>query len=362
MLKETGFTSFHRQLGAKMAAFAGYDMPIVYSSIKEEHLMVRNDAGLFDVSHMGEFFIEGAQALDLLQYLCSNDASKLYPNRAQYSCLTNEQGGIVDDLIVYCINPDQYLMVVNAANIEKDLAWIQQHNRFDARVSDLSNQMGLLAIQGPAAVQLLQPFTDIDLSAIAYYHFAIGDFAGLPNILISATGYTGAGGFELYFQEQQAAQLWQALQTANGGKGIQPIGLAARDTLRLEMGYCLYGNDIDDHTSPLEAGLGWITKFNKDFIGKEILMQQKAQGVRRKLVGLEMLEGGAIPRQGYTVLDAQCNAIGKVTSGTQSPSLDKAIALAYIEPPHTETNTEVWVQVRNKEIAAKVTAVPFLKK
>jgi aminomethyltransferase len=344
-------------LGAKMAAFAGYNMPISYTGINDEHATVRNHAGIFDVSHMGEFIIKGDNALDLIQRVTSNDASKLTAGKAQYSCLTNNQGGIVDDLIVYCIEENKvYMLVVNASNIEKDWNWISSHNTQGAEMHNISAKTCLLAIQGPEATKLLQPLTDMDIMNLKYYTFTKGKFAGIDNVLVSATGYTGAGGVEIYFEDKDndAITMWNTITNL----GIKPIGLGARDTLRLEMGYCLYGNDIDDTTTPLEAGLGWITKFTKNFTAKEILEQQKAAGVQRKLVGFEMLERG-IPRHDYVIKDAEGNVIGKVTSGTQAPSLNKAIGLGYVSIAHAAIDNEIFIDIRNTPVKAKVVKLPF---
>jgi aminomethyltransferase len=357
-MKNTPFTEKHINLGAKMAPFAGYNMPISYTSINEEHQAVRTNAGIFDVSHMGEFILKGEHALELIQRITTNDAAKLTAGKAQYSCLPNEEGGIVDDLIVYCIEENKvYMLVVNASNIEKDWNWISERNSNDVEMHNISDKTCLLAIQGPNATKLLQPFTSMDIMNIKYYTFVKGLFAGVDNVLISATGYTGAGGVEIYFRdENNAAQIiWDTIAQLN----IPPIGLAARDTLRLEMGYCLYGNDIDDTTSPLEAGLGWITKFTKNFTSKPIFEQQKIEGIKRKLVGFEMIDKG-IPRHDYLIQDAQSNTIGKVTSGTQSPSLKKAIGLGYVAIEHSALDAEIFVIIRNMPIKAKVVKLPFV--
>jgi aminomethyltransferase len=347
-----------------MAEFAGYNMPISYSGINDEHATVRKNAGVFDVSHMGEFILKGPDALDLIQRVTSNDASKLKPGQAQYSCLTNEQGGIVDDLIVYCIEENSvYMLVVNASNIEKDWNWVSKHNNRNVEMHDISDKTCLLAIQGPNATKILQPLTDIDILNLKYYTFVKGTFAGVENVLISATGYTGSGGVEIYFEDKDgsADKIWDAIFQAGSSQGLKPIGLAARDTLRLEMGYCLYGNDIDDTTSPLEAGLGWITKLAKTthFTAKEILEKQKSEGIRRKLVGFEMIERG-IPRHDYLIKDAEGKEIGKVTSGTQSPSLNKAIGLGYVTLDNAGLDTEIFIDVRNNPVKAKVVKFPFV--
>ena len=348
-------------LGAKMAEFAGYNMPISYSGINDEHATVRNNAGVFDVSHMGEFILKGEKALDLIQRVTSNDASKLTNGKAQYSCLPNEQGGIVDDLIVYCVEENKvYMLVVNASNIEKDWNWISKFNTENVEMHNISDKTCLLAIQGPNATKILQPLTDMDIMNLKYYTFAKGKFAGVDNVLVSATGYTGAGGVEIYFEDVDGAadKIWDAIFAAGGPQGMKPIGLGARDTLRLEMGYCLYGNDIDDTTSPLEGGLGWITKFTKDFTARPILEKQKAEGVTRKLVGFEMIERG-IPRHDYLIKDAAGNTIGKVTSGTQAPSLNKAIGLGYVNTAFTAVDTEIYIEIRNTLVKAKIVKFPF---
>lgn len=358
-MKNTPFTQKHIALGAKMAEFAGYNMPISYTGINDEHDTVRKSVGMFDVSHMGEFILKGENALDLIQRTTSNDASKLTAGKAQYSCLTNENGGIVDDLIIYCLEENKaYMLVVNASNIEKDWNWISKFNTNNVEMHNISDKTCLLAIQGPHAVQLLQPLTEIDILNLKYYTFAKGVFAGVENVLISATGYTGSGGVEIYFEDTNDAanKIWDTITNL----GVKPIGLGARDTLRLEMGYCLYGNDIDDTTTPLEAGLGWVTKFTKDFTAKSILEKQKAEGIKRKLVGFEMIERG-IPRHHYLIKDAQGNEIGKVTSGTQAPSLNKAIGLAYINIEQASLDSEIFIDIRNNPVKAKITKTPFGK-
>ena len=360
-MKNTALSQKHISLGAKMVPFAGYNMPVQYSGIVEEHLTVRNGVGVFDVSHMGEFILKGEKALDLIQKVTSNDASVLVDGKVQYSCLPNDKGGIVDDLLVYRIDAQTYMLVVNASNIEKDWNWISQHNTFGVDMKDISDSTSLLAVQGPKATQALQSLTDMDLSAMKYYTFKKGTFAGIDNVLVSATGYTGAGGFEIYFDNEHAEKIWDAIFNAGKDLGIKPIGLGARDTLRLEMGFCLYGNDIDDTTSPIEAGLGWITKFTKNFINSEALLAQKNSGVSRKLVGFEMIERG-IPRHGYQIKDAQGNVIGVVTSGTQSPSLNKAIGMGYVKTEFSKPETEIFIQIRDKGIKAKVVKIPFIKK
>lgn len=360
-MKNTPFTDKHLALGAKMAPFAGYNMPISYSGINDEHAAVRKNAGVFDVSHMGEFILKGPKALDLIQRVTSNDASKLTAGKAQYSCLPNEKGGIVDDLIVYCVEENKvYMLVVNASNIEKDWNWISRFNTEGVEMHNISDKTCLLAIQGPNATRILQPLTEMDIMNLKYYTFVKGKFAGVENVLVSATGYTGAGGVEIYFEDKdQAADIiWNAIFEAGKSAGIKPIGLGARDTLRLEMGYCLYGNDIDDETTPLEGGLGWITKFTKDFTARPILEKQKQEGVGRKLVGFEMIDKG-IPRHGYTIKDAAGNEIGHVTSGTQSPSLQKAIGLGYVSTAFASPGSEVFVAVRDKLLSARVVKLPF---
>lgn len=360
-MKATALTSKHISLGAKMVPFAGYNMPVSYSGLNEEHHTVRNGVGVFDVSHMGEFILKGADALDLIQRVTSNDASVLTPGKAQYSCLPNATGGIVDDLIVYKIDEETYMLVVNASNIEKDWNWISQHNTKNVSMKDISEHTSLLAIQGPKAIDTLQKLTTVNLSEIPYYSFVKGTFNGVDNVVISNTGYTGAGGFEIYFENQYAEQMWDAIFKAGEAFGIKPIGLGARDTLRLEMGFCLYGNDIDDTTSPIEAGLGWITKFTKDFTNRATIESQKTNGVTRKLVGFEMIDRG-IPRHDYVITDASGKTIGKVTSGTQSPTLNKAIGLGYVETAFAKADTEIYISIRDKAIKAKVTKIPFIKK
>ena len=360
-MKNTPFTEKHIALGAKMAEFAGYNMPISYTGINDEHAAVRKNAGIFDVSHMGEFIVKGEHALDLIQRVTSNDASKLKDGQAQYSCLPNDTGGIVDDLLVYCIEENKvYMLVVNASNIEKDWTWIQKYNSDKAEMHNISDKTCLLAIQGPNATKILQSLTDIDIMNLKYYTFVKGKFAGVDNVVISATGYTGAGGVEIYFEDSNGAadKIWDAIFAAGVPQGLKPIGLGARDTLRLEMGYCLYGNDIDDTTSPIEAGLGWITKFTKDFTSKEIFADQKEQGVEKKLVGFEMIEKG-IPRHGYEIKDFAGHTIGAVTSGTQSPSLGKAIGMGYVRMPFAAIGSDIYIKVRDKLLQAKVSKIPF---
>ncbi|OJW82947.1 MAG: glycine cleavage system protein T [Bacteroidetes bacterium 46-16] len=360
-MKNTPFTQMHIALGAKMAEFAGYNMPIVYSSINEEHHTVRSNAGVFDVSHMGEFILKGDKALDLIQRVTSNDASKLTAGKAQYSCLPNDNGGIVDDLIVYCIEEHKtYMLVVNASNIEKDWNWISKHNTEGVEMHNISDKTALLAVQGPKALQYMQQLTDMDITHLKYYTFVKGTFAGVENVLVSATGYTGAGGVEIYFEDKDgdAEKIWNEIFRIGSPSGMKAIGLAARDTLRLEMGYCLYGNDIDDSTSPLEAGLGWITKFTKDFTARNILEQQKAEGIKRKLVGFEMVDKG-IPRHNYKIQNAEGEEIGYVTSGTQSPSLGKAIGMGYVRKELAAEGSEVFIMIRDKAVKAQVVKMPF---
>lgn len=360
-MKNTALTHIHESLGAKMLPFAGYNMPILYEGVNAEHETVRNGVGVFDVSHMGEFFLSGPNALALIQKVTSNDAATLTIGRAQYSCLPNNEGGIVDDLIVYKMEEEKYLLVVNASNIEKDWEWISSHNDLGVDMKNLSDDYSLLAIQGPKAVEAMQALASIDLSAIAYYHFAVSDFAGFDDVIISATGYTGSGGFEIYCKNEQAEAIWNKVFEAGAVFGIQPIGLAARDTLRLEMGFCLYGNDINDTTSPLEAGLGWITKFNKEFTNSENLKQQKEEGVSKKLVGFELTERG-VPRHDYEIVDKDGNVIGIVTSGTMSPSMNKGIGLGYVTVANSAVDSEIFIRIRKNDVAAKVVKLPFYKK
>lgn len=357
----TPFTQKHIALGAKMAPFAGYNMPISYTSINVEHAAVRNNAGVFDVSHMGEFILKGPGALDLIQRVTSNDASILENGKAQYSCLPNTSGGIVDDLLVYCIEKNNvYMLVVNASNIEKDWKWISNYNTQGVEMHNISAKTALLAVQGPKATKIIQTLTGMDVLNMPYYSFAKGELLGIDNVLISATGYTGAGGVEIYFENinDNANKIWEAIFKAGAADGIQPIGLGARDTLRLEMGFCLYGNDIDDTTSPLEAGLGWITKFNKDFTNKEALLSQKTNGVTKKLIGFEMIDRG-IPRHHYEIKDAAGKKIGSVTSGTQAPSLGKAIGMGYVTTEHSKPGSTIYIDIRNTLIKAQVVKFPF---
>jgi aminomethyltransferase len=359
-MKNTALTQKHISLGAKMVPFAGYNMPVQYEGINVEHQAVRTSVGVFDVSHMGEFILKGDGALDLIQKVTSNDASKLVDGKVQYSCLPNTTGGIVDDLLVYRIDAKTYMLVVNASNIEKDWNWISSYNTYGVDMKDISERTSLLAIQGPKSVETLQKLTEIDLATMEYYSFKKGIFAGIDNVLVSATGYTGAGGFEIYFDHQHSEVIWDAIFSAGADVGIKPIGLAARDTLRLEMGFCLYGNDINDTTSPIEAGLGWITKFNKDFVNKEALELQKKAGVARKLVGFELVERG-IPRHDYQILDSDGNEIGIVTSGTQSPSLQKPIGMGYVKTEFALEGTDIYISIRNTPVKARVVKMPFHK-
>lgn len=360
-MKDTALSKTHEELGAKMVPFAGYNMPVSYEGVNAEHETVRKDVGVFDVSHMGEFLITGPTALDLIQKVTSNDASKLTLGRAQYSCLPNETGGIVDDLIVYHVKEEQYLLVVNASNIKKDWDHISSYNsEFNAEMRDLSENYSLLAIQGPKAVEAMQSLTSIDLEAIKFYHFEVADFAGLDHVIISATGYTGSGGFEIYCKNTEVKQVWDKVMEAGADFGIKPIGLAARDTLRLEMGYCLYGNDINDETSPFEAGLGWITKFSKDFVNAEALAKQKKHGLERKLIAFELDDRG-IPRHDYDIVDGQGKKIGVVTSGTMSPSLGKGIGLGYVPIIFSDVGSKINIQIRKKAVPATVIKLPFYK-
>ena len=360
-MKNTALTHIHEKLGAKMLPFAGYNMPITYEGVNAEHETVRNGVGVFDVSHMGEFLLSGPNALALIQKVTSNDASVLTVGRAQYSCLPNFDGGIVDDLIIYKMKEEQYLLVVNASNIEKDWDWISAQNDLGVDMRNISDDYSLLAIQGPKAVEAMQPLTSVNLSEIKYYHFEVADFAGFEHVIISATGYTGSGGFEIYCKNDQAEAIWNKVFEAGAAFGIKPIGLAARDTLRLEMGFCLYGNDIDDTTSPLEAGLGWITKFNKDFTNSENLKKQREAGVSKKLVAFELVERG-VPRHDYEIVDADGTVIGKVTSGTMAPSLNKGIGLGYVTTENSGIDSEIFIRIRKNDVAAKVVKLPFYKK
>lgn len=360
-MKTTALNHIHHQLGAKMVPFAGYEMPVSYEGVNNEHACVREHLGVFDVSHMGEFFVEGKQALELIQYITTNDASRLVDGQAQYTCMPNDKGGIVDDLIIYRFNAHKFLMVVNASNIEKDFNWVTKHNNFDANVINASDEYSLLAVQGPKAVEAMQSLVKIDLSEIKFYHFEVADFAGVEDVIISGTGYTGSGGFEIYFKNKHAEQIWSRVLEAGKPYGIKPIGLAARDTLRLEMGMCLYGNDIDETTSPIEAKLGWITKFSKDFINAEALKAEKEAGPQRKLIAFELTEKG-IPRQGYAILNENGEQIGQVTSGTMSPSLKKPIGMGYVATEYSKFGTPIQLQIRKKAVAGVTVKPPFYKK
>ncbi len=360
-LKSVPLNDVHVKLGAKMVPFAGYNMPVRYSSDIEEHMAVRNDVGVFDVSHMGEFTLKGPNALDLIQRVTSNDASKLIDGQAQYSCLPNETGGIVDDLIIYKVKDNDYLVVVNASNIEKDWNWISKYNTKGVDMKNISDDICLFAVQGPKAVAVLQRLTKADLSAIKYYHFAIGEFAGVKDVIMSNTGYTGAGGFEIYVNKQHAEKIWSAIFEAGKNENIKPIGLGARDTLRLEMGFCLYGNDIDDTTSPLEAGLGWITKFTKEFTNSTAIKKQKEDGIKKKLVGFKMIDKG-IPRHDYAIKDNSGNTIGKVTSGTMSPVLGVGIGLGYVSQEFATPDSEIFIDVRGRGLKAVVSKLPLISK
>lgn len=357
-MKNIALNDTHLVLGAKMVPFAGFNMPVQYAGINIEHETVRNSVGVFDVSHMGEFILKGDGALDLIQKVTSNDAATLYDGKIQYSCLPNETGGIVDDLLVYRMDEKTYMLVVNASNIQKDWDWISKYNSYGVDMKNISDRTSLLAVQGPKSAAALQALTDVDLASMEYYSFKKGTFAGINNVVISATGYTGAGGFELYFDSENAVHIWNEIFKAGEAFGIKPIGLAARDTLRLEMGFCLYGNDIDDTTSPIEAGLGWITKFTKAFVNSENLAAQKEKGIDQKLIGFEMVERG-IPRHDYEIVDADGNTIGKVTSGTQAPSLKKAIGLGYVKTPFAKTGTDIWIKIRDNKIKAQIVKFPF---
>lgn len=358
--KELVLATQHKALGAKMIDFSGFQMPIQYEGVNIEHQTVREKAGVFDVSHMGEFILEGAGALPLLQYICSNDIAKIKVGGAQYNCMPNERGGIVDDVIVYRLGVNRFLMVVNAANIEKDWNHIHQYSsKFEVSIKNASESYGLLAVQGPLATKAMQSLCEISLGKIPYYHFQVTTFAGIPNVIVSATGYTGAGGLELYCATEHLSALWEAVLVAGSAFGIKPIGLAARDTLRLEMGYCLYGNDITDTTSPLEAGLAWITKLKKgDFVGRDVMLAQKEAGMTRKRVGFELLDKG-IARSGHEIVDASGRAIGSVTSGTKAPTLQKAIGMGYVATAHAHEESEIYIQVRKKQLRAKVVRMPF---
>jgi aminomethyltransferase len=360
-MKKTALAEIHESLGAKMVPFAGFEMPVSYEGVNVEHETVRNGVGVFDVSHMGEFLVEGPNALSLIQKVSSNDASKLTVGKAQYSCMPNEKGGIVDDLIIYRVKDEVYLLVVNASNIEKDWDHISKYNKtIGAQMRNISDAYSLLAIQGPLAVEAMQSITSVDLANIKFYNFVVGDFAGIAHVIISATGYTGSGGFEIYCKNDEVEQVWNQVFKAGAAYGIKPIGLAARDTLRLEMGYCLYGNDIDDTTSPIEAGLGWITKFTKEFVNHKALEEEKKEGPKRKLIAFKMLER-AIPRQGYSIVDESGNELGRVTSGTMSPSLGIGIGLGYVPTSLASADTTIHIQIRKKAVPARIVKLPFYK-
>lgn len=358
-MKYIPLNDLHAKLGGKMVEFAGYNMPVRYSSDKEEHMTVRQGVGVFDVSHMGEFMLTGAKALDLIQHVVSNDASKLFDGKAMYAYLPNEQGGVVDDLLVYRINAEKYMLVVNASNIDKDWAWISQHNTMGAEMQNISDDTCLFAVQGPKAVEAMQVLTKVALNEMAYYTFQIAEFAGVPDVVISATGYTGSGGFELYVPNEHAEKVWHAIFEAGKEYGIKPIGLGARDTLRLEKGFMLYGNDIDDHTSPLEAGLGWVTKFTKPFINSDNLKAQKDAGIKRKLVAFKMNEM-AIPRSHFAIVDAEGNKLGEVTSGTMSPSLEAGIGMGYVPVEFASEGSQIFIEIRNKRVPATVAKAPLV--
>jgi aminomethyltransferase len=358
-LKEVELNEVHIALGAKMVPFAGYNMPVQYSNLIQEHNAVRNNVGVFDVSHMGEFLLKGEKALELIQLVTSNDASKLSNGKVQYTCMPNNTGGIVDDLLVYRYDENEYYLVVNASNIQKDWDWIASHNSFGVQMENLSDKMSLFAVQGPNAIKVLQTLTDVDLSSMPYYTFKGGTMAGVEDVIISNTGYTGSGGFELYVWNQDAKKLWNAIFEAGKAFEIIPCGLGCRDTLRLEKGFCLYGNDINDDTSSIEAGLGWITKFSKDFVNSSYHKSLKENGVSKKLVGFEMIDRG-IPRQHYAIKDTEGNVIGEVTSGTQSPSLGKAIGMGYVSIENAEIDKEIYIEIRDKALKAVVCKVPFL--
>ena len=358
-MKKLALDRIHREMGAKMVPFAGYEMPLQYSGLTDEHLAVREGVGMFDVSHMGEFILRGERAIDLIQKISSNDASKLSEGKVQYACMPNGKGGIVDDLLIYCLSEDTYMLVVNASNIEKDWDWISSHNEFGVEMQNISDRTCLLAVQGPKATEALKGLTQIDLEGMKYYTFEKGVFAGVENVLVSATGYTGSGGFELYFDNEHAEKIWNEVMKAGGSQNIKPAGLGARDTLRLEKGFCLYGNDIDDTTSPIEAGLGWITKFTKEFVDADLLKSQKENGTSRKLVGFTMIDRG-IPRKDYPILDADNNEIGVVTSGTSSPSLKQGIGMGYVKKELANLDSEIYIGIRNKSLKAQIKKMPLV--
>ncbi len=358
-MKVTAFNQIHKDLGAKMVPFAGYEMPVQYKSVNHEHMIVREGVGVFDVSHMGQFFAKGPEVDQLLQFIGTNDTSKVAIGQAQYTCMPNEKGGIVDDMIVYRLSADEWMLVVNASNIEKDWNWINQNNKWDVSLENRSDEMSLLAIQGPKAVEAMQSLTNVNLSEIPFYHFEIGTFAGIDNVIISATGYTGSGGFEIYFENKDAEAMWKSVMEAGKEFGIEPCGLAARDTLRLEKGYCLYGNDINDETTPLEAGLAWITKLDTNFVARDIIAKQKEEGVTKKLVGFKMVEKG-IPRHDYKIVDEYENTLGVVTSGTQSPILKEGIGMGYVAIDFAKPGSSIYIKIRDKNILAEVVKLPFV--
>lgn len=359
-MKEIALNNVHLKLGAKMVPFAGYNMPLQYTGLTHEHLAVRSGVGVFDVSHMGEFIVKGSGALDLIQKISTNDAATLEIGKVQYSCMPNGKGGIVDDLLIYKVGDEAYMLVVNASNIQKDWDWIQKNNTFRAELQDISDRTTLLAIQGPKASEAMKELTDIDLEEMVYYTFEKGKFAGVDNVLVSATGYTGSGGFEIYFNNEHAEKIWAAVMKAGKAFGIAPAGLGARDTLRLEKGFCLYGNDIDDTTSTIEAGLGWITKFTKDFVDSKVLKKQKENGITRKLAAFKMIDRG-IPRKEYEIKDADGNKIGVVTSGTSSPSLKLGIGMGYISKELSKVGMEVFIEIRGRQLKAEIVKLPFVK-
>lgn len=358
-MKVTAFNQIHKDLGAKMVPFAGFEMPVQYKGVNHEHMVVREGVGVFDVSHMGQFFAKGPEVENLLQYIGTNDVSKVSIGQAQYTCMPNEKGGIIDDLIIYKISNDEWMLVVNASNIDKDWDWINKQNKWNVQLENRSDQMSLLAIQGPKAIEAMQSLTDVNLSEIPFYHFEIATFAGIEDVIISATGYTGSGGFEIYFKNEAAQSMWEKVMEAGKDFGIEPCGLASRDTLRLEKGFCLYGNDINDETSPLEAGLGWITKLNTDFVAKDIIAKLKEEGVSRKLIGFKMVEKG-IPRQDYKIVDEYENTLGIVTSGTMSPMLKEGIGLGYVNIDFAKIGTNIYIQIRDKNVLAEVVKTPFV--
>lgn len=358
-MKLTTLNQIHKDLGAKMVPYAGFEMPVQYAGVNQEHMVVRSGVGVFDVSHMGQFFAKGPEVENLLQFIGTNDVTKVNVGQAQYTCMTNEKGGIIDDLIIYKMSEDEWMLVVNASNIAKDWDWINKQNTFDVTLTNASDDYSLLAIQGPKAIEAMQALSDENLAGIPFYHFKAGNFAGVDNVIISATGYTGSGGFEIYFENKDAKVIWEKVLEAGKAFGIEPCGLAARDTLRLEKGYCLYGNDINETISPLEAGLGWITKLDKVFIARDILAKQKEEGVTRKLIGFKMVDRG-IPRHDYKIADESGNEIGIVTSGTQSPMLKQGIGLGYVTPEFSKVGTSIYIQIRDKNVLAEIVKTPFV--